>query len=206
MSIAKFSLKDCHGVEHQYEVTRFTVDEQAAFQLKLGAPLMEGIAAAISTLVPIAQNEEVRNEIMGALPGGGSGQGAVTLSLATIAKALSSANWQGAADVLVPLPRMILEQGGPGFIAEIFAKTERLIPVPELQNQPTVGEKPVDPNLRQKLGNAADRDAAFGDGNMKEYWKAAAMVLVANFTPSGPNGSIDWKGAVASLTGGIVTL
>lgn len=205
MSIAKFNLTDCHGVEHAYEVTRFTVDEQATFQLKLGAPLMEGVAAAINTLVPIIQNEEVRSEIMAALPGDGEKKN-VTINVQTIAKALSSADWQSAANVLMPLPKMIMAQGGPTFIAEIFAQTDRLTAIPELQGQPNVGGEVIDTNLRQKLGKADDRDAAFGEGNMAEYWKAAAMVLVANFSPSGPDGSVSWKGAVASLTGGIVTL
>jgi hypothetical protein len=203
VSIAKFSLTDCHGAEHQYEVIRFTVDEQAAFQLKLGAPLMEGVAAAISTLVPIFQDEEVRSEIMSGLP---DGKGQASISFETIAKALSSANWQNAADVLVPLPKMILEQGGPQFIAEIFAKTERLTPLDELKGRPTVTEDPIDPNFRLRLWKVDERNAAFGDGNMGEYWKAAAMVLVANFSPTGPDGSVSWKGAVSSLTGGIVTL
>lgn len=205
MSIAKFSLTDCHGVEHQYEVTRFSVYEQANLQLKLGAPLMEGIAAAINTLVPIIQDEEVRSEILAALPQDGENK-QVTINLQTIAKVLSSANWQSAANVLVPLPKMILEQGGPEFVTEIFSQTERLTYIKEHAGRATVTEEPIDTNFRQKLGNTADQDAAFGDGNMGEYWKAAAMVLVANFSPSGPNGSVSWKGAVKSLTGGIVTL
>lgn len=205
MSIAKFSLKDCHGVERQYEVTRFTVDEQAEFQLKLGAPLMEGVAAAINTLVPIMQSDEIRAELGSMLPSEGE-KAQVTIDFKTIAKAMSAADWQSAAGVLMPLPKMILGQGGPGFIAEIFAHTDRLTPIKELQGQPNAGGPMVDPNYRQHLGIAADRDAAFGDGNMREYWTAAAMVLVANFTPSGPDGSVNWKGAVSSLTGGIVTL
>ncbi len=204
-SIAKFSLTDCHGVERQYEVTRFSADEQAEFQLKLGAPLIEGVAAAINTLVPIIQNEEIREELLGGMPGDGEKK-QITISVKSIAKALGSANWQGVAEVLTPLPKMILAQGGPAFIAEIFAKTDRLTPIKELQNQPNVGGPLVDPNYRQHLSKSEDRDAAFGEGNMREYWMAAAMVLVANFTPSGPDGSVSWKGAVSSLTGGIATL
>lgn len=205
MSIAKFSLTDCKGAEHQYEVTRFTVYENAEFQLMLGAPLMRAVASAINTIVPILQDTEVRDEIAAALPKGGE-SGKVTVSVATIAKALGAANWQDAAGVLAPIPELIIANEGPALITKIFAKTERLTPIPELQGQPSIGEEVVDPNFREKLGTAAGQDSAFGEGNMAEYWKAAVMVLVANFTPSGPDGSVNWKGAVSSLTGGIVTL
>ncbi len=203
MSIAKFTLIDCHGVEHAYEVERFTVDENAEFQLMLGAPLMQGVANAVNTLVPILQDAEIRDSLTGAVS---SNTGSVTVSIDTIAKALGAANWHSAAAVLMPLPEMIIQQGGPAMVARIFAKTERLTPIPELQGQPNVGGEVIDPNLRDKLGTPQGRDAAFGDGNMREYWKAAVMVLVANFTPSGADGLTDWKGAVAGLTGGIVTL
>lgn len=205
MSIAKFSLTDCHGVERPYEVERFSVDENATFQLMLGAPLIEAVAAAVSTIVPLIQDAAVMANLAGALPGDGETKG-VTLSVDTIAKALGAANWQSAASVLTPIPAMIIAQGGPELVARIMAKTDRLTPIAQLQGQPNVGVAVVDPNYRQHLGNAADRDAAFGDGNMGEYWRAAVMVLVANFSPSGPDGSVSWKGALKSLTGGIVTL
>lgn len=205
MSIAKFSLTDCHGAERAYEVTRFTVDENAAFQLMLGEPLIKAVASVINTLVPIIQNEETRAEIIAALPADGEKK-QVAVNVQTIARALAAANWQSVAEVLLPLPEMIIAQGGPALVARIFAKTERLTPIPELQGQPSVSDEAIDPNHRQKLGNAADRDQAFGEGNMREYWLAAAMVLVANFSPSGPDGSVSWKGAVSSMTGGIVTL
>ena len=205
MSIAKFSLTDCQGVEHQYEVTRFTVFENAEFQLMLGAPLMRAVASAIGTIVPILQDQEVRDEIAGALPAAGA-SGNVTVSIATIAKALGAANWQQAAGVLEPIPEMIIAQDGPALVTRIFKHTQRLTLVKELQGQPSVGEEVVDPNLREKLGTTEGQESAFGEGNMAEYWKAAVMVLVANFTPSGPDGSVNWKGAVSALTGGIVTL
>lgn len=205
MSIAKFSLTDCHGVEHAYEVTRFTVDENAAFQLMLGEPLIKAVASVINTLVPIIQDEETRAEIIAALPGDGEKKQAA-VNVQTIARALAAANWQSVAEVLLPLPEMIIAEGGPALVVRIFAKTERLTPILELQNQPNVGDEVLDPNHRQHLGNADDRNQAFGEGNMVEYWKAAAMVLVANFSPSGPDGSVSWKGAVSSMTGGIVTL
>jgi hypothetical protein len=212
VSIARFSLTDCHGVEHQYEVTRFPVAENASLQLLLGAPLIDAVSNAISTIVPILQDAEVRDQIAAALPKKGPGgeviEGTtkVTISFETIAKVLGKANWVTAADVLKPLPEMILAQGGPALMTRIFAKTERLTPVPDLQGLPNAGGPVVDPNLRQNLGTAAGQDAAFGEGNMREYWVAGAMVLIANFTPSGPDGSINWKGAVSALTGGIVTL
>lgn len=205
MSIAKFSLTDCHGVAHAYEVERFTVRENAEFQLMLGAPLIKAIGNVINTLVPIIQDEETRTELIGALPGDGEKK-KVSVNVASIAKALGKANWQAAAEVLLPLPEMIMAQGGPDLVTRIFAKTDRLTTVPELQGLPNVGGEVVDPNLRQHLGQEAGQEQAFGEGNMAEYWKAAAMVLVANFSASGPDGSINWKGAVATLTGGIVTL
>ncbi len=210
MSIAKFSLTDCRGVEHQYEVTRFSVYENAEFQLMLGAPLMRAVASAINTLVPILQDQEVRDEIAAALPkkdaDGKPVSGKVTISFATIAKVIGAANWQEAAGVLEPIPELIIAQGGPELITKIFRRTERLTPIAELQGQPSVGEEVVDPNFREKLGTKEGQDSAFGEGNMREYWTAAVMVLVANFTPSGPDGLVNWKGAVSALTGGIVTL
>ena len=211
-SIAKFSLTDCHGVERQYEVERFPVDEQAALQLMLGAPLMRAVASAISTLVPIIQDEEIVSDLRAMMPSKDQVKAAmaggekVPMNLKAIAKALGAASWQHAADVLIPLPEMVIAQGGPVLWARILAKTDRLTPIKELQNQPNVGGPVVDTNYRQHLGTAADRDAAFGEGNMAEYWKAGVMALVANFSPSGPDGSVSWKGAVSSLTGGIVTL
>ncbi len=212
MSIAKFSLKDCHGVERQYEVTRFTVDQNAELQLMLGEPLLNAVASAISTLVPIIQDEEIVSELRAMMPteeklaaAEASGE-KVPMNLKAIAKALGAANWQSAANALTPIPAMIIAQGGPALWARILAKTDRLTAIKELQGQPNVGGPVVDPNYRQHLGTAADRDAAFGNGNMAEYWKAGVMALVANFSPSGPDGSVNWKGAVSSLTGGIVTL
>ncbi len=212
MSIAKFSLKDVHGVERQYEVERFTVDENAALQLMLGAPLLRAVAAAIRTLVPIIQDEEIVSELRAMMPSeeqikadADSGE-ETPMNVKAIAKALGAANWQMAADVLTPIPAMIIAEGGPELWARILAKTDRLTAIKELQGQPNVGGPVVDPNYRQHLGVAADRDAAFGAGNMAEYWKAGVMALVANFSPSGPDGSVSWKGAVSSLTGGIVTL
>ena len=207
MSIAKFSLTDCHGVEHQYEVTRFTVDEQAELQLMLGEPLLRAVASAISTLVPIIQDEEIVSELRSMIPDKEAKKGEkVQVNLKAIARAMGAANWQTAADVLTPIPAMVIAQGGSALWARILANTDRLTPIAELQNQPNVGGPAIDPNYRQHLGTAADRDAAFGDGNMVEYWKAGVMALVANFSPSGPDGSVSWKGAVSSLTGGIVML
>ncbi len=212
MSIAKFSLTDCHGVERQYEVTRFTVDQNAELQLMLGEPLLNAVASAISTLVPIIQDEEIVSELRAMVPSkeklaADEASGEKTpMNLKAVAKALGAATWQSAANVLAPIPAMIIAQGGPALWARILAKTDRLTPIKELQGQPNVGGPVVDPNWRLHLGKAEDRDAAFGAGNMAEYWKAGVMALVANFSPSGPDGSVNWKGAVSSLTGGIVTL
>lgn len=206
MSIAKFSLKDCQGVEHKYEVERFSVDKNAELQLMLGEPLLRAVASAVGTLVPIIQNEEIVSEIRAMIPSDDVSESeSVPINVKGIAKALGVADWQMAADVLTPIPAMIISQGGSKLMADIMSKTFRLTAIAELQNQPNVGGKVVDPNYRQCLGNAADRDAAFGDGNMAEYWKAGVMSLVANFSPSGPDGSVNWKDALASFTGGIWT-
>ena len=95
MSIAKFSLKDCHGVERQYEVERFTVDQTAELQLMLGERLLQAVASAISTLVPIIQDEEIVSGLRAMVPDGEAKDGeTVTINLQSIAKALGAANWQ----------------------------------------------------------------------------------------------------------------
>jgi hypothetical protein len=211
-SIAKFSLTDCHGAEHQYEVTRFTVDQQSELQLMLGAPLLRAVGSAISTLVPIIQDEEIVSELRDMMPSGDQVKAAmaggekIPINVKAIAKALGAVHWQHAADVLIPIPEMVIAQGGPVLWARIMSKTERLTPIAELQSLAQVSEEQIDTDERLKLGVPADRDRAFGEGNMAEYWKAGVMALVANFSPSGPDGSVNWKGAVSALTGGIVTL
>lgn len=196
MSIARFSLKDCHGVLHDYEVERFSVDENARFQLLLSAPLFKAISRAVAVLAP-------------AIKGGKLGEAMEEGTIKAMAFALSDANWADAAHVLTPLPAMILAEGGPALVAEILNKTTRLVPIEAMKNQtaPTVtGDAPPATHMRLELGRPEHRNQAFGAGNMAEYWKAAAMVLIANFTPSGPDGSVDWRNAVSDLTGGVVTL
>lgn len=195
MSIAKFTLEDCSGVAHEYEVTRFTVDENAEFQLLLGEPLIKAVARTIAVLAPVLKE-------------GGLGEAMETGTLSALAEALSGADWGAASDVLTPLPKMIMDQGGPQLIARIFSKTIRKVPIQAMVDQPTptLTETPVDNHMRLELGKAEHRDQAYGNGNMGEYWKAAAMVLVANFTANGPDGSVNWKDAFANMTGGLVTL
>jgi hypothetical protein len=193
VSLAKFSLKDCNGVEHEYEVERFSVDEQADLQLKLGEPLMKALARTVAVLAP-------------AMKSGGLGKAMQGGNLGEMAKALSDARWSEAADILTPLPKMIMAQGGPKMIAYVFSKTVRLIPVEGMRGQPTVTDQAPEHNMRQHLGDAGDRDLAFGEGNMGEYWRAAGMVLLANFTPPGPNGYVDWKRSLSSMTGGLLVL
>jgi hypothetical protein len=196
VSVAKFKLDDCQGVSHEYEVTRFPVDENARLQLLLGEPLIKAVARAIGVLAPVIKE-------------GGLADAMEEGTLQSLAGALSGANWSIAADVLTPLPRMILDQGGPALIAQIFAKTVRKVPIDAMRDQPAPvlsEDQPVGNCMRQELGNAAHRELAFGDGNMGEYWKAAAMVLVANFTPTGPDGSVSWKQAAESMTGGLLML
>jgi hypothetical protein len=182
-------------VAHEYEVERFSVDEQARLQLLLGEPLFEAIAKAVSTLAPVIQEGGVRK----AMEGG---------TLSEMAKALSGANWGEAAGVLTPLPKMILDQGGPRLVAQILSKTTRLVPVDALRDKPmpSLTDSDASRDLRQNLGDENDRNQAYGDGNMGEYWKAAAMVLLANFTPTGPTGFVDWKQSLQSMTGGILQL
>lgn len=195
MSVARFTLKDCHGVEFEYQVTRFSVDENAEFQLLLGEPLLKAIARAIEVLAPAIRE----GELGPALESG---------TLQSLAEGLSGANWGAASEILTPIPRMIIAQGGPALIARIFSKTVRKVPIAAMATQaaPALTETPVADHMRLELGNPAHRDQAFGDGNMAEYWKAACMVLVANFTANGPDGSVNWKNALKNMTGGLLTL
>lgn len=193
MSVAKFTLEDCKGVVHEYEVTRFTVDENAEFQLLLGEPLLKAVARAIGARAPVIKE-------------GGLGDAMEEGSLSALAGALSGANWGAAAEILTPIPKMIIEQGGSQLVAKIFAKTIRKIPIRAMQGQPTISESGVSDTMNLELWRAEHRDQAYGEGNMGEYWKAACMVLIANFTPSGPDGSVNWKTALQNMTGGLLTL
>lgn len=195
-SIAKFKLEDCNGKEFEYEVTRFTVDEQAKLQLILGEPLFEAVSQALATLAPIMQKGE-------------AGKIFETNNLSDMGKALSGANWTQAAKILSPIPKMILEKGGPALIEQVFSKTIRKVPIEAAQSQtmPVINEDSAPKkDLELDLGNPGHRDQAYGNGNMGEYWKAAAMVLVANFTQSGQSGYVTWKDGIKALTGGMLIL
>ena len=90
-SIAKFNLNDCNGESHEYQVQRFTVDENAELQLLLGEPLLQAVSRAIGVLAPV-----MKSELSDAVEGG---------TLGDIAKALSGANWGIASDILTPIPK-----------------------------------------------------------------------------------------------------
>lgn len=187
MKTVKFSLKDSEGQSHQYEVELFSCDENARLQLIVSKPLLQMIGSVIAALVPAIAD-------------------GVTLDdLDAISGMLSKIDWLSAPGALTPLPEMIEERGGPDLVARIFERTARLLPVPELQGATTAtGDAAIDPNLRLHLKLASARDEAFGDGNMAEYWAAAAMVLIVNFTKLGRSELIDWKQLVERLTGGIL--
>jgi hypothetical protein len=184
MKTVSFQLKDVEGVEHTYEVELFSCDENVRFQLMLSTPLINAIVNAVATLAPAFAD------------------GA---SIDDLASAAMKVNWLTAPGVFEPIPAMIEARGGAGLIAEIFQNTQRLIPIPNLKGQPTVTDSPVDSDFRQHLKNADDRDQAFGDGNYAEYWQAAAMVVLVNFTRHGRGASVNWKALLSSVTGGLLT-
>jgi hypothetical protein len=185
MKTVEFQLKDVEGVEHTYEVELFSCDENVRFQLMLSTPLINAIVNAVATLAPAFAD------------------GA---SIDDLASAAMKVNWLTAPGVFEPIPAMIEARGGADLIAEIFQNTQRLIPIPNLKKgQPTVTDSAIDSDFRQHLKESDARDQAFGDGNFAEYWQAAAMVVLVNFTRHGRGASINWKQLLSSVTGGLLT-
>lgn len=188
MKKVNFELNDVDGKRHRYEVELFSCDEQARYQLMLGGSLIEGIGLIAAQLAPLVKSKVIDFD---------SGQ----FNLGDI---LGEVDWQGVPKIMLPMIAEIERRGGAKIVAEIFAQTYRLMEVEEHKNLPVADGQPVDPYIRNHLADASQRDLAYSDGNMGEYWKAAAMVLIVNFTRHGRNGSLDLNSVVSMLTFGIV--
>jgi hypothetical protein len=187
MKIVKFSLRDADGVSHVYEVKLFPVAESVRLQLICAQPLIRAVGKLAATIAPALKS----------LPGG-EGEQEVN-----IRELLSNVDWEAAPEILTSIPEMVEARGGAQLVNEIFAHTTRLVPVDMLKGQPTIGDKPINPYHPQELKDPAQQEHAFGDGNYLEYWQAAAMVLLVNFTRYGRDGSPSWKTLVGKLTLGV---
>lgn len=189
MKIVKFSLNDADGVAHTYEVELFSVKENVKLQLMCAQPLIKAIGKLAATIAPALRG----------LPGG---EGEQEINVREV---LSNVDWQSAPEILLSIPEMIEQRGGPDLVTRIFAQTTRLVPIEMLKGRPTISDKPVDPYHRQELELEEHQEHAFGDGNYAEYWQAAAMVLLVNFSRYGRDGSPSWRQLVKKLTLGVWT-
>jgi len=189
MKTVKFELADADDNVRVYEVELFSVDENARLQLLFGQPLIRAVGNLAATLAPAVQSGAVD------LDGGEIDVKAV----------LGAVGWHDAPDVLLPVIEQIEAKGGPALVAQIFERTTRLVPIAELQDLPVAEGNPVDSDFRQPLKDSRMRDMAYGDGNMAEYWKAAAMVLLVNFTRHGRQGSQSLSSLFKTLIGGFFT-
>lgn len=188
MKRVNFELNDVDGKRHRYEVELFSCDEQARYQLMLGGSLIEGIGQLAAQLAPLVKSGAIDFD-------------AGSFNLGDI---LGEVDWQGVPKIILPMIAEIERRGGSKVVADIFARTWRLTEVPEHRNLPVADGQPVDKDIRSHLADSGQRDLAFSDGNMAEYWKAAAMVLIVNFTRHGRNGSLGLNELVSMLTFGIV--
>jgi hypothetical protein len=193
MKTVEFEIKDSLGVFHTYEVDLFSVAENARLQIICARPLIRVLGKVGAVLRPA----------FAAIP---EGMSASDLDIAAVVKIISSADIEAAADALLSIPEMLEEKQGPELVTRIFAGTRRLVEIPALQGQPTVGDQQVPTAIKQDLRDPSHQDAAFGDGNMAEYWHAAAMVLIVNFTQYGRKGSMPLSALLGKLTGGIFSL
>ena len=190
MKIVEFELKDAEGVSHRYRVELFSCDESVRLQLMVARPLFDMIGQLLGALVP-ALGKSKLSELLGSLDG--------------IATGLQLIDWTTLPGALAALPAAIEDRGGPVLIERVFAKTTRLVPIPEAQGLASVSDGPVVTDMEQKIASSDWRDVAFGDGNFAELYQAFGMVLIVNFTRYGRSGSKDWRGIVETLTGGLVT-
>lgn len=198
MKTVTFKLQDADGLEHDYETELFSCDENAALQLIVAKPLMQLVARAVGALAPVLRVID-HTELQKVVAEKG------IAGLIKMAKdAIPHVDWAMLPDALGAIPDMVQANGGPVLVARMFASTERLIPIPELQGLPTAGGDPVDPFMRQALNLPQQRDLAFADGNMREYWRAFVMVMAVNFTQIGRSGSASWKNAVEAMTFGLL--
>jgi hypothetical protein len=124
----------------------------------------------------------------------------------TLYEVLRKVDWTLAPGALIVIPEMIEARGGAALVAQIFAHTYRQIPIPELQNVATAhGDGEINSDYEQHLALPEKRDEAFGDGGSAEYWRAAAMVLIVNFTRFGRKGSGSLSGLAESLIAAAAT-
>lgn len=189
MKIVNFELNDVDGKRHRYEVELFSCDEQARYQLMLGGALVQAVGQLAAQIAPLVKS------------------GAIDFDKGNfnLGEILGEVDWQGIPKIMLPMIEEIERRKGPALVAEIFARTSRLIEVEEHKGLPVADGQPVDPYIRAPLSDPAQRDLAYSDGNLAEYWKAAAMVLIVNFTRHGRNGSLGLNELVSMLTFGIVT-
>jgi hypothetical protein len=189
-----FDLKDADGVSHAYEVDLYSVAENAKLQLMCAGPLLQALGRLAAVVRPALQ----------AVPKGTTME---NLDMASALKILGNADLESLPESLMAFPEMIEARGGPDLVTRIFAGTRRCIPIPALQGLPTAaGDDAIPSDHKQALADPVQQDAAFGDGNMGEYWQAAAMVLIVNFTRFGRRGSQPLSGLIKKLTLGIVDL
>jgi len=188
-----FDLKDVDGVVHAYEVDLFTVAEQARLQIICAKPLFRALGKVGTVISPALKS----------IPAGIT---PADLDMAAVVKIMAHADLEAAAEALMSIPEMLVEQKGPDLITRIFAGTRRCVEIPALQGLPTASDEPIPTAYKQELRDSAAQDQAFGDGNMAEYWQAAAMVLIVNFTQYGRKGSRPLSDLLGKLTGGILTL
>jgi hypothetical protein len=191
MKTVDFHLTDADGEQHKYVVELFNCDESVRLQLMVAAPLFDLVGQLLSALVP-ALGKGKLSELL--------------KSTDAIAAGLQRVDWSTLPGALSALPAAIEERGGPVLIERVFAKTTRLVPIPEAQGAPSVTDGEPVTDVRQQLAQSDWRDLAFGDGNYAELWSAFVMVLVVNFTRYGRNGSPGLKSAVETLTAGLVTV
>ncbi len=188
MKTVEFELNDADGKPHRYAVELFSVDQNIRYQLMLAKPLIQAVGKAVAALSPV----------LGGLLGEEKQEDGWLLD------AVQQIDWATAPDALSVIPEMLEARGGPVIVAELLSQTKRYMTADATVSVPVVGDQvPEQPHLM--MGVAANRDLAYGDGNYGELWSAVAAVVLVNFTRSGRNGSLNWRDALTSLTGGLLT-
>jgi hypothetical protein len=184
MSEVSFELEDVHGEVHRYVVDLFSVDTNANMQIMFIGPVMQSIGRIIGALGPALEGKTIDQVLNGGWP--------------EFAAILRGVDWVKAPDAINILSDVIKANGGSELVAQILCQTKRYYHVPEIASAPTISDKqPEQPHL--DLSKPADRTLAY-DGNMGEYWKAAFMVLMVNFTQLGRSGLTSLNDALGLLT------
>jgi hypothetical protein len=188
MSEVSFELEDVHGESHQYKVELFSVDTNANMQLMFIGPVMQSIGRVVEAVAPAMEGQSVED-----LLSGGWGN---------VAAVLRKVDWGKVPDAVAILSGVIKDNGGSELVAQIMCQTKRYYHMKEIASAPTISDKqPEQPCL--DLSKASDRTMAF-EGNYGEYWSAALMVLLVNFTQFGRSGSANLKSALGLLTLGVL--